>query len=141
MPARCRAPMPWGEAVRQGPRDAQTPQITPPLLQIPTNCWPSPWPRAIKAHKGPRGGLRRPEGPKASSGDKNRPGAITKRGDRYLRTLLVHGARTSLRVVDQRTDAKSLWARQLKERRHVNRGRGARRQACAYCLGDAGPGD
>jgi transposase len=37
-----------------------------------------------------------------------------------LRTLLVHGARAYLRVVDKKTDAKSAWARRLKERRHVN---------------------
>ncbi len=55
-----------------------------------------------------------------SSGGKSRLGSITKRGDRYVRTLLVHGARAYLRVVDKKTDAKSAWARQLKERRHVN---------------------
>jgi transposase len=55
-----------------------------------------------------------------SSGGKVRLGPITKQGDTYLRTLLVHGARAYLRLVDQKTDAKSLWARQLKERRHVN---------------------
>ena len=55
-----------------------------------------------------------------SSGGKARLGAITKQGDRYVRTLLVHGARAYLRVVDKKTDAKSVWARRLKERRHVN---------------------
>jgi transposase len=55
-----------------------------------------------------------------SSGGKSRLGQITKQGDRYLRTLLVHGARAYLRVVDKKTDAKSEWARRLKERRHVN---------------------
>ena len=55
-----------------------------------------------------------------SSGGKARLGQITRRGDSYLRTLLVHGARAYLRVVDTKTDAKSLWARRLKERRHVN---------------------
>jgi transposase len=55
-----------------------------------------------------------------SSGGKNRLGRITKRGDRYLRTLLVHGARALLRFVDRKSDAKSAWARRLKERRHVN---------------------
>jgi transposase len=55
-----------------------------------------------------------------SSGGKERLGQITRRGDRYLRTLLVHGARAYLRVVDQKTDAKSVWARAVKERRHVN---------------------
>lgn len=55
-----------------------------------------------------------------SSGGKYRLGQITHQGDRYLRTLLVHGARAYLRVVDKKTDAKSAWARRLKERRHVN---------------------
>ena len=55
-----------------------------------------------------------------SSGGITRLGSITKRGDRYLRTLLVHGARAYLRVVDKKTDGKSTWARRLKERRHVN---------------------
>ena len=55
-----------------------------------------------------------------SSGGKERLGKITRQGDRYLRTLLVHGARAYLRVVDKKTDAKSAWARALKERRHVN---------------------
>ena len=55
-----------------------------------------------------------------SSGGKTRLGQMTKQGDRYLRTLLVHGARAYLRVVDKKTDGKSAWARRLKERRHVN---------------------
>jgi transposase len=55
-----------------------------------------------------------------SSGGKQRLGQITRRGDRYLRTLLVHGARAYLRVVDKKRDAKSAWARALKQRRHVN---------------------
>lgn len=55
-----------------------------------------------------------------SSGGKTRLGPITKRGDRYLRTLLIHGARAYLRTVEKRTDAKGAWARRLKERRHVN---------------------
>jgi transposase len=55
-----------------------------------------------------------------SSGGKERLGQITRQGDRYLRTLLVHGARAYLRVVDRKTDAKSAWVRRLKQRRHVN---------------------
>jgi transposase len=55
-----------------------------------------------------------------SSGGTTRLGHITKRGDRYLRTLLVHGARAHLRVVQKKTDAKSAWARRLKQRRHIN---------------------
>lgn len=55
-----------------------------------------------------------------SSGGKNRLGQITKQGDSYVRTLLVHGARSHLRTVDRKTDGKSMWARRLKERRHAN---------------------
>jgi len=55
-----------------------------------------------------------------SSGGRSRLGRITKRGDRYLRTLLVHDARALLRFVDRKSDAKSAWAKRLKERRHVN---------------------
>lgn len=55
-----------------------------------------------------------------SSGGKTRLGQITKQGDPYLRTLLVHGARSHLRTVDRKTDAKSVWARRLRERRHAN---------------------
>jgi transposase len=55
-----------------------------------------------------------------SSGGKARLGQITRRGDRYLRTLLVHGARAYLRVAGRKSDAKSAWVKRLKERRHVN---------------------
>jgi transposase len=55
-----------------------------------------------------------------SSGGTHRLGQITRQGDRYLRTLLVHGARAYLRVVDKKTGDKSDWARRLKGRRHVN---------------------
>lgn len=55
-----------------------------------------------------------------SSGGKDRLGRITRQGDGYLRTLLVHGARAALRVIDTKTDAKSAWARRLRDRRHVN---------------------
>ncbi len=55
-----------------------------------------------------------------STGGKERLGRITRRGDRYLRTLLVQGALAYLRFVDKKTDAKSAWARRLRERRHMN---------------------
>jgi transposase len=55
-----------------------------------------------------------------SSGGKDRLGPITRQGNSYLRTLLVHGARAHLRFVDRNTDAKSVWVQRLKERRHVN---------------------
>ena len=44
-----------------------------------------------------------------STGGKQRLGAMTKRGDVYLRTLLIHGARAVLRVTSARQDAKSRW--------------------------------
>jgi len=55
-----------------------------------------------------------------SSGGIDRLGQITRQGDSYVRTLLVHGARAYLRVIDKKTDGKSMWARRLKERRHIN---------------------
>jgi transposase len=55
-----------------------------------------------------------------SSGGKEQLGPITRQGDRYLRTLLVLGARSYLRVLDKKTDAKSEWVRRLKQRRHTN---------------------
>jgi transposase len=55
-----------------------------------------------------------------SSGGTTRLGRITKRGDRYLRMLLVHGARAVLRFVERKNDPKSLWAKGLRARRHVN---------------------
>jgi transposase len=55
-----------------------------------------------------------------SSGGKQRLGHISKRGDVYLRTLRIHGARSVLRLTGQRTDAKSRWAERLKQRRGNN---------------------
>ena len=56
-----------------------------------------------------------------SSGGKNRLGRITKRGDDYLRTLLVHGARSELMHVHRRDDAKSRWALKLREEKSWNK--------------------
>jgi transposase len=55
-----------------------------------------------------------------SSGGKTRLGRISKRGDGYLRTLLIHGARAVLRLTDKRTDRKSRWAEAVKQRRGNN---------------------
>jgi transposase len=51
-----------------------------------------------------------------SSGGKAKLGGISKRGDSYLRTLLIHGARAVLRLTAQRTDKKSRWAEAVKAR-------------------------
>jgi len=51
-----------------------------------------------------------------SSGGKNRLGGISKRGDVYLRTLLIHGTRTVLQHTGRYTDPKSRWAEAVKAR-------------------------
>jgi transposase len=51
-----------------------------------------------------------------SSGGKQRLGRITKRGDPYLRRLLVIGARSALAVASRHDDPVSNWARQLEGR-------------------------
>jgi len=56
-----------------------------------------------------------------STGGKERLLGISKRGDTYLRKLLVHGARTTIRWVGLKTDRRSQWIRQLVERRGKNR--------------------
>ncbi len=56
-----------------------------------------------------------------STGGKTRLGRITKRGDPYLRNLLVMGARAVLRMASGRTDKMSRWALALKERRGYHR--------------------
>lgn len=56
-----------------------------------------------------------------SSGGKPRHGRITKRGDVYLRTLLIHGARTVMRYLDRKNDRKSEWVKAVKERRGFNK--------------------
>ena len=56
-----------------------------------------------------------------STGGKTRLGRITKRGDPYLRNLLVMGARAVLQMATRRTDKISRWALALKERRGYHR--------------------
>lgn len=55
-----------------------------------------------------------------SSGGKARLFGISKRGDRYLRTLLIHGARAVLSRAAGKTDARSQWIGRMRERRHPN---------------------
>jgi transposase len=56
-----------------------------------------------------------------TTGGKERLLGISKRGDTYLRKLLVHGARATVRWVGDKTDRRSQWIRQLLERRGKNR--------------------
>lgn len=55
-----------------------------------------------------------------STGGKPRLMGISKRGDTYLRKLLIHGARAALRWTDKKHDQRSVWATSLKERRGQN---------------------
>ena len=55
-----------------------------------------------------------------SSGGKQRLLGITKRGNTYLRTLLIHGARTVLRHATGKTDRLSRWALAIQARRGAN---------------------
>ncbi|AKU11560.1 transposase IS116/IS110/IS902 family protein [Azoarcus sp. CIB] len=55
-----------------------------------------------------------------SSGGKAKLGAISKRGDVVLRTLLIHGTRSVLRLTAQKHDQMSAWAEALKARSCAN---------------------
>ena len=55
-----------------------------------------------------------------SSGGKARLGRISKRGDGYLRRLLVHGARADLRWSRHRKERRSVWQKSLLARRPTN---------------------
>jgi transposase len=56
----------------------------------------------------------------SSSGGKERLLGISKRGDAYLRYLLVHGARAMLQMAKKRDDPLSLWVTRIAARRHPN---------------------
>ena len=55
-----------------------------------------------------------------SSGGKDRLLGISKRGDAYLRCLLVHGARSAMRTAKDKEDRLSRWIIDLQSRRHAN---------------------
>ena len=54
------------------------------------------------------------------TGGKNRLMSITKQGDRYLRSILIHGARSAVSQAHRKDDRLSRWATKLKERSHTN---------------------
>lgn len=56
-----------------------------------------------------------------SSGDKQVLLGISKRGNGYLRTLLIHGARSVLNSCPDKTDSLSRWLQALIERRGFNK--------------------
>jgi transposase len=55
-----------------------------------------------------------------SSGNKQRLLGISKRGDSYLRSLLVHGARSAVYAARNKEDRLSQWVTGLAARRHAN---------------------
>ena len=55
-----------------------------------------------------------------SSGGRIRLLGISKRGDRYLRTLMIHGARAALGKAGDKQDPRSRWLVALRQRRHPN---------------------
>jgi len=57
-----------------------------------------------------------------SRGGKERLSGISKRGDSYLRTRLIHGARSALKVARNKGDPRSRWVVKVSERRHPNIG-------------------
>ena len=56
-----------------------------------------------------------------STGGKTRLGRITKQGDKYLRTLLIHGTRAVLATLGEKQDRISCWLRELIARRGYKR--------------------
>jgi transposase len=55
-----------------------------------------------------------------SSGERRNLLGISKRGDKYLRCLLVHGARAAHRVAANKDDGRSRWVTALSSRTHSN---------------------
>ncbi|WP_227543575.1 hypothetical protein [Klebsiella pneumoniae] len=51
---------------------------------------------------------------------KNKNGSHQQRGDSYLRTLLIHGARAVLNACDHKEDRRSRWLQSVAERRNRN---------------------
>ena len=56
----------------------------------------------------------------SSSGGKSTLLGMSKRGDVYLRTLLIHGARSAILAARRRNEGKNGWLTNLLNRRHAN---------------------
>lgn len=56
----------------------------------------------------------------SSTGGKTRILGISKRGDTYLRTLLIQGARSALKAAQNKPNASETWLTRLAERRNPN---------------------
>jgi len=56
----------------------------------------------------------------SNTGDKTVMLGLTKRGNRYLRTLLIHGGRSAVYAARRRNDPRSRWLNRLREQRGPN---------------------
>lgn len=56
-----------------------------------------------------------------SSGNTIRLSGMSKRGDRYVRTLFIHGARSVVKKCEHKTDKRSLWIADKKHRSGYNK--------------------
>jgi len=56
-----------------------------------------------------------------TTGGKEKLLGISKKGDRYVRSLVIHGARSVVARADTKTDPLSLWIQQVKARRGFNK--------------------
>ena len=57
----------------------------------------------------------------SSTGGNERLLGISKRGDKYIRSLLVHGSRAVVLHASKKVDKRSVWVQQLKERKGMNK--------------------
>lgn len=57
----------------------------------------------------------------SSSGGKEKLLGISKRGDVYIRKLLIHGARSALYWIEGKEDRRSIWVKKIIEKRGMNR--------------------
>jgi transposase len=55
-----------------------------------------------------------------SSGNTIRLSGMSKRGDRYVRTLLIHGARSVVKTCEKKKDKRSVWVADKKRRSNYN---------------------
>ncbi len=56
-----------------------------------------------------------------SSGNREYLGGISKRGDKYLRTLLIHGGRSVVTRCGKKDDPRSVWVKRIKMERGSNK--------------------
>jgi transposase len=57
----------------------------------------------------------------SGTGGKTKNLSISKRGDKYIRTQMVHGSRSILILARSRTDVLSVWGNKLREKRGFNK--------------------